>query len=105
MNGLQLSCVCRIFLRKTGSTFPENALAEPLPRQLRALAERVEFGGRDVAAHRRHAAIGRGHDAFLGDVLEHGLDGGGDFVGGFDAVGRDIDHADRHVLALEQRHA
>ena len=33
-------------------------LAQSPPRQRRALAERIELGDGDVAAHRRHAAIG-----------------------------------------------
>src|SRR5207248_5792583 len=78
-------------------------LAKPLTRQGGTAAERHELRGRDLAAHRRHAAIGAGDDAFLGHVFHYFADGRGDFFRGLDLIGRHIDHADQHVLAVEQR--
>ncbi len=77
-------------------------LAEFLPRQRRALAERLQLLLGDVAAHRRHAAIGAGDDFFLRHVVHRLFDHGGDLFRRFDLVGRDVDDADQHVLAVKQ---
>ena len=74
------------------------------PRQCRALAQRFELGGRDVAVHRRHAAIGAGRrSAPSARISSRRFDGRGDLFRRLDLVGGDIDHADQNVLALEQR--
>ena len=39
----------------------------------------------------------------FGDVFHRLADHGGDLLGRLDLVGRDVDHADLHVLAVEQR--
>ncbi len=78
------------------------ALAKPLPCQLRAGTERAKLGLRDIPAHRRHAAIGGGHDLVLRHHLHDGGDGLGDVLGGFHRVAGDIDDTGLHHLAGEQ---
>src|SRR6266508_1808233 len=90
--------------RASPRLYPTLLLAhsELLPRQLRALAERLELGERDIPPHRRHAAIGAGDDLVLGDVFRRLADHGGDLIRRLHLVGRHVDDADLHVLAVEQ---
>src|SRR6185437_706401 len=78
-------------------------LAEFLAQQRGAGAERLQLAVGDLPAQRRQAAIGAGIDVFDRHELHGAADGGRDFLRGFDVVGRDIDRAQEHVLALEQR--
>src|SRR5262245_22279166 len=79
------------------------SLTKSLARQRRALAERDQLGGGDVAAHRRHATIRAADDALLRHVFDRGFDGCSDILWTLDDVSRHVDDADLHVLALEQR--
>ena len=74
-----------------------------LARQRRAIGERRQLGIGDVAAHGRHAAVGAELDALLRHMLQCLLDGSRHFFGRLDGIVGDIDDADLHVLALEQR--
>src|SRR5215471_7677786 len=76
--------------------------AKPLPRQLGAAAKRRKLGEGHVPAHRRHAAIGAGHDLLLGDVFHRLADDGSHILRRLDHVARDIDRANEDVLAVEQ---
>src|SRR5262249_13611784 len=77
--------------------------AEPLAGECRALAERSELGPRDSSSHRRHGAIGAAGGALLRHVLQRLLDGRRHFVRRLDRIAGDVDDADLHVLAFEQR--
>src|SRR5262252_10109907 len=73
-----------------------------LARKRCALAERFELAERDIPPHRRHAAIGAGDDAFLGQVFCRFADDRGHLVRALDLLARDVDSANLHVLAVEQ---
>src|SRR5215510_384252 len=77
-------------------------LPEPLPRKLGTAAKRRELGERDVPPHRRHPAIGAGHDFLLGNIFHRLADDGGHVLRRLHQVARNIDHADQDVLAVEQ---
>jgi len=81
---------------------PPLELPHSLPRQLGAGAERHQFGFRDVAMHRRHAAIGGRDDVALRYEFRDVVDHLGDIFGGLDGVAGNIDHAGLHDLAGEQ---
>ena len=65
--GRSLYAVRRVTRLKAGC--PVGGRAESFARQRRAAGERDEFSFRDVAAHRRHAAIGPGDDVFRRHIL------------------------------------
>src|SRR5262249_2796990 len=90
-------------LRATAPTslfMPASCVA--LARERGALGERVELGERNVAAHRRHAAVGAGDDAIPRHVFECFANRRSDFFWRLDGVGRDINRADQYVLAVEE---
>ena len=68
------------------------------------LRERGELGLGDLAPHRRQAAVGAREQALGRHVAQRRRDRRGDLLGRLDRVGGDVDHADHHVLALEQPH-
>ena len=74
-----------------------------LPRQLRRRRRAPQLGLGDVAPHRRHAAVGAGDDPLLRHELQGLADHRRDLLGRLDRVGGDVDDADQHVLAVEQR--
>jgi len=62
----------------------------------------LELAVGGIPAHRRHAAVGAGDDPFAWHVLHRFADHGRHLLGRFHLVGRDIDHADLNVLAVEE---
>ena len=77
--------------------YPSLCRASLAPR-----AERHQLGFGDVAAHRRHAAIGGRDDVALRHELRDRVDHLDDVLGGLDGVAGDVDHAGLDDLALEQ---
>src|SRR5581483_5249268 len=57
---------------------------EPFASESGTGAERLQLGDREVAVHRRHAAIGAGGDVFPGHVLRRFGDQGGNLFGRLD---------------------
>ena len=90
--------------RRIEHVFEVILLAELLARERRAFAERPQLRRRDLAVHRRHAAVGAREQMARGDELQRLLDHFGNFLRRLHAVACHVDHADEHVLALEQLH-
>ena len=76
--------------------------AVALARQRRALGERRELGLGDLAAHRRQAAVGAGEQALARHEAQRACRSSRRSARASRRVGRDVDDADHHVLAVEQ---
>src|SRR5689334_9413391 len=77
------------FLGRLAPLFPEL-----LSCQLSTGYERLELLDRDLAIHRRHAAVGAREEVLHGHELRGALDDLGDLARRLDRVARDIDDAD-----------
>src|SRR5208283_4406246 len=80
----------------------ENSAAQFASHQPCPRAQRPQFGARDVPRQGHHAAVGAGIYPFRRHERERGANGRGDLFRALYAVGRDIDRADQHILALQQ---
>src|SRR5260221_5164436 len=69
-------------------------LPSALARDGGAGRQRLQLRQRDLAAHRRHAAVGAGEEMLLRHILQCIPDDGKNFLGCFDAIAGDVDHAD-----------
>src|SRR5712692_2695122 len=76
--------------------------AESFPGERGAATERRQFGERGLAVHGRHAAVGAGKNPFGGHVANRLLDRRDDLLGRLDLIAGNVDHAEQHVLAVEQ---
>src|SRR5262245_8752721 len=87
------------------STSTERACVvscESLARELRALAELIDLEDCAAPPRRRHAAVGTGYDAFLGEVFRRLANDRGHLVWALNLLARHVDGANLHVLAVEK---
>src|SRR2546425_4702465 len=92
-----------------GAEAPHRLLAprflpssEFFPRQRRAGGQGAKFLQCNFSVHRRHAAVSTGKEVVGGHVLQGLFYNVRDLFSRFDAIGRYVDDADQHVLALQQ---
>src|SRR3974390_3219030 len=78
---------------RLGFSRDELESTEVLPSQRCSLAQCDELSLRDMALHRRHAAIGASDDVLPGHELGNVGDHLCDLLGRLDRVGRDVDNA------------
>src|SRR5262249_7516728 len=86
----------------TPRNYEAHALAELPARQPRAAGERCELGRGDVAAHRRHTAIGAWNDPLHRNIFGCRRNHAGNLCWRLDGVVGNVDRADQHILAVEE---
>lgn len=68
----------------------------------RTFYQRIKFSKRDIAIHRRHAAVGAGNQVPGRNVLQRPADGMSNLLRRLNLIARNIDHTKQDILTLEQ---
>src|SRR5207247_4142599 len=77
-------------------------ISEFFSRQRGAGGQGAKFLQCNISVHRRHAAVGAREQVLGGHVLQGLFYNVRDLFSRFNAIGRYVDDADQHVLALQQ---